>query len=130
MNDKTKDCMEEPKESQSTMSRGAQLAMELSKEKKRLQDDLGELQEQYENVQPTTPKGTADWYVKWLAVIMAVIGVFLISSGLTFYGQLSYIVSAIGWIYVGMCWKDHAIMIGSSITGTAVAMNLVRALIG
>lgn len=128
MNDKNIDyVIEEPK---STMSRGAQLALELSKEKKRLEGELGELQEQYEEVQPTTPKGTSDWYVKWLAVIMSVIGVFLISSGLTFYGQLCYIVSAIGWAYVGMCWRDQAIMIGSSITGTAVAMNLVRSLIG
>ena len=43
-----------------------------------------------------------------------------------FLGQVSYILSSIGWIYVGMAWSDRAIMIGSSISGTAVMMNLVQ----
>ena len=58
-----------------------------------------------------------------------VIGVcryFLISASLTFYGQMAYIVSCLGWIYVGMQWGDRAIMIGSAVSCTAIAMNLVN----
>jgi hypothetical protein len=33
------------------------------------------------------------------------------------------------WVYVGMAWSDRAIMIGSSISGTAVAMNIVQGLV-
>jgi hypothetical protein len=111
-----------------TMSKAASLAMELSKEKGRLQRELSELQAEFEDVKPTTPTGTVDWYVKWVSVIAAVIGVFLISANLTQAGQVAYILSSIGWVYVGMQWGDRAIMIGSSISGTAVAMNLVQVL--
>ena len=45
------------------------------------------------------------------------------------YGQIAYVISSIGWIYVGMAWSDRAIMIGSSISGTAVMMNLVQGLV-
>ena len=103
--------------------------MELSKERKRLKQELAELHAEVEDLTPTTPTGTVDWYVKWIAMILAVIGVFSISAGFTVYGQVAYILSSIGWVYVGMAWSDRAIMIGSSITGTAVAMNLVTALV-
>ena len=59
-------------------------------------------------------------------MILAVLGVFLISASYTLYGQVTYLLSAIGWIYVGMQWGDRAIMIGSAVTGTAVAMNLIE----
>lgn len=110
-------------------SRAANLAMELSKERKRLKAELAELHAEVEDLTPTTPTGTLDWYVKWIAMILAVMGVFSISAGFTFYGQVAYILSSIGWVYVGMAWSDRAIMIGSSISGTAVAMNLVQGLL-
>ena len=120
---------EEFKES-SRESRAANLAMELSKERKRLKQELAELQTEVEDLTPTTPTGTPDWYVKWTATILAVIGVFIISAGLSHYGQILYLISSICWVYVGIAWGDRAIMIGSSITGTAVAMNLVNYYVG
>ena len=108
------------------MSKAGRLAMELANEKKRLNQELKELQAEYDEVKPTTPTGTRDWYVKWLSMILAVVGVFLISASYTFYGQITYFLSAIGWIYVGMQWGDRAIMIGSAVTGTAVAMSLIE----
>ena len=113
---------------ESTNSRATKLAMELSKERKRLKQELAELQTEVEDLTPTTPTGTTDWYVKWAATILAVAGVFLISAGFTQYGQIAYLVASACWVYVGMVWSDRAIMIGSSITGTAVAMNLVTSL--
>jgi hypothetical protein len=115
---------EEYKEA-SSESRARNLAMELSKERKRLKQELAELQHEVEDLTPTTPTGTPDWYVKWAATFLAVAGVFLISAGLTTYGQIAYILSSMCWVFVGMVWSDRAIMIGSSISGTAVAMNLV-----
>jgi hypothetical protein len=109
-------------------NRASQLAAELSKERKRLKQELAELQHEVEDLTPTTPTGTVDWYVKWASMVLAVIGVFSISAGFTMYGQIAYILSSIGWVFVGMQWSDRAIMIGSSISGTAVAMNLVQGL--
>ena len=107
-------------------SKAGRLAMELAAEKKRLAQDLEELQGEYDDIKPLTPTGTRDWYVKWSSMILGVMGVFLISAEVYLFGQLAYLISAIGWIYVGMQWGDRAIMIGSAISGTAVAMFLIE----
>jgi len=113
----------------SQMTKAGKLAMELGAERKRLKKELLELQSEVEDLTPTTPVGTTDWYIKWAAMGFAVCGVFLISAGLVFWGQVAYMVSSVGWIFVGMAWGDRAIMIGSAITGTAVAMNFVQGLL-
>ena len=46
-------------------SKAGRLAMELSVEKKRLTQELEELQGEYDDIKPLTPTGTRDWYVKW-----------------------------------------------------------------
>ena len=113
----------------SQMSKAGKLAMELSAERKRLKKELSEMASEVEDLTPTTPTGTVDWYIKWGAMGFAVCGVFLISAGLVFWGQIAYMISSVGWIMVGMAWGDRAIMIGSAITGTAVAMNFVQGFI-
>ena len=50
------------------------------------------------------------------------------SAGFVMQGQIAYILSAAGWVYVGMQWSDRAIMIGSAISGTAVMMSMVTGL--
>ena len=114
----------------STMSKGAKLAMELNAERKRLKQEMEELQLEVEDLKPATPTGTIDSHVKWVATILAVCGVFAMSAGLEQEGQWLYAVSAVAWVYVGHCWNDKAIMIGSAITGTSVLMNLVEVLLG
>ena len=114
----------------STMGKGAKLAMELNAERKRLKQEMDDLQVEVEDLRPATPTGTIDSHVKWVATIFAVVGVFIMSAGLTTEGQILYALSAGAWIYVGHCWNDKAIMIGSAITGTSVLMNLVEVLIG
>ena len=100
--------------------------MELSKEKKRLNEELSALQAEYENLAPTTPVGTVDWYIKWVAVIAAVAGIFITSAGLFVVGQVLYLIGSISWTVVGIYWNDKAIILGSIIPATAVALNLVR----
>jgi hypothetical protein len=121
------DVKEKYKDSQ--MSKAGKLAMELGAERKRLKKELSEMAMEVEDLTPTTPTGTVDWYVKWIAMGLAVAGVFLMSAGFTYWGQVSYIVSSFGWVFVGMAWGDRAIMSGSAITGTAVAMNFVERLV-
>ena len=113
----------------SAMTKAGRLAMELSHEKRRLKQELEELQTEYDEIKPTTPTRTKDWYVKWVSMLLAVAGVFLISASFTLYGQIAYLISTVGWIYVGMQWGDRAIMIGSAVSGTAIAMNIVTSLV-
>ena len=63
-----------------------------------------------------------------MATFLSVSGIFLMSAGLGLQGQIAYVISALGWIFVGVQWGDRAIMIGSSISATAVMMDLVRTL--
>jgi len=111
------------------MSKAGSLAMELSKEKKRLQEELAEMQAQFEEVSPSTPSGGPDSYLKWVGVISAVIGIFLQNAGLPIYGQLFYIIGAYSWTAVGFYWNDKAVMLGSVIPATATAMNLTKNLL-
>jgi len=108
------------------MGKAASLAMELSKEKKRLQEELEEMQAQFEEVSPSTPSGGPDSYLKWIGVIAAVLGIFLQNAGLPIYGQLFYIVGACSWTAVGFYWNDKAVMLGSVIPATSVAMSLIQ----
>jgi len=111
-----------------TTSKAGQLARELNAERNRLKQELEEAQVQVEDLTPVTPEGTIDSYIKWLATILAVTGVFLQSADFMTAGKVAYAFSSIAWIYVGHCWNDKAIMIGSAITGTAVLMNLAEML--
>jgi len=126
--EKTQEIREEVKEKfeGSTMTKTGRLAMELAAERSRLRQEMEELQVQVEDLSPATPTGTVDSYVKWAATILAVIGVFLQSADFMTMGKIAYALSSIAWIYVGHCWNDKAIMIGSAITGTAVLLNLAE----
>jgi len=84
----------------STPSKLSLLAQELRLEKKRLQQDLDELQSDYDDVKPMTPTGTPDWYVKWTAMLLGVVGIFTISAGFVVWGQVAYLLSSCGWVYV------------------------------
>jgi hypothetical protein len=110
----------------SAMSKTGRLAMELNAERSRLRQEMEELQVKVEDLSPATPTGTVDSYVKWAATIHAVVGVFLQSAGFMTEGKIAYALSSMAWVYVGHCWNDKAIMIGSAITGTAVLMNLAE----
>lgn len=110
----------------STMSKAGRLAMELAQERKRLKQELEELQAEADDLRPTTPTGTTDYYAKWGATILAIFGVFLMQAELYVYGQVTYFFASCLWVFVGGVWNDRAIMIGSAITATAVAMSLVQ----
>jgi hypothetical protein len=107
-------------------SKAGQLARELNAERQRLKEELAEAQEQVDIFSPSTPTGGIDSYIKWVATILAVLGVFLQSADFMTTGKVAYALSSIGWVYVGHLWNDKAIMIGSAITGTAVLMNLAE----
>lgn len=107
-------------------SRAGRLARELNAERHRLQQELAEAQEQVDIFAPSTPTGGLDSYIKWLATVLAVSGVFLQSAEFMTAGKVAYALSSVAWVYVGHCWNDKAIMIGSAITGTAVLMNLAK----
>lgn len=112
------------------MSKAASLAMELSKEKARLQRELEELQHDFEVVAPSTPTGGPDSYLKWVGVLFAVGGIFIQSAGFSLYGQICYLLGASAWTMVGVYWNDKAVMLGSVIPATATALAIAQKVFG
>ena len=117
-------------EPERVVTRATQLAMELSKEKRRLTEELAALQEEYNTFAPSTPTGTVDWYIKWIGVLSVVVGIFLQNAGFYPWGQVCYLAGAVAWTIVGIIWNDRAVMLGSVIPATATALGLVQTLIG
>jgi hypothetical protein len=111
------------------MSKAGSLAMQLSKEKKRLQEELDEMHQQYEEVSPSTPTGGVDSYLKWIGVVFAVGGIFLQNSDMPLLGQLFYLIGAYSWTAVGFYWNDKAVMLGSVIPATVTSMNLMKEMV-
>lgn len=103
--------------------------MKVRTERNRLRQELDEIQGLVEELSPATPIGTVDSYIKWVATVLSVAGVFAMSAGFGVFGQVFYALAAISWVYVGHCWNDKAIMIGSAITGTSVCMNLTQLIV-
>jgi len=120
---------EEIKKEERQMSKAGSLAMELSKEKRRLQEELEEMQQQFEEVSPSTPTGGPDSYLKWIGVVSAVAGIFFQNADLPLVGQVFYVVGAFSWTAVGFYWNDKAVMLGSVIPATVTAMSLVKELV-
>jgi hypothetical protein len=131
LSSKTDEIREEAKEQvkNSAMSESGKKAMQFMSERNRLRQELQEMETLVEELSPVTSTGKSDEYVKWIATVLAISGVFMISAEMGTIGQICYMLSSVCWVYVGASWNDKAIMIGSAITGTSVAMNLTKYLI-
>ena len=131
MSSKTEEIREEAREQvrDSAMSESGKKAMQFMTERNRLRQELQEMEATVADLSPVTSTGGIDEYVKWVATFLAITGVFMMSADLGTMGQVCYALSSVCWIYVGTIWNDKAIMIGSAITGTSVAMNLTSQLL-
>ena len=59
-----------------------------------------------------TPKGDISWYVKWISSFIIVIAMSLRGvEGMQFYDLALSIVGVSGWLWVGLIWKDRALII-------------------
>jgi len=76
-----------------------------------------------------TPNSGASWYVKWTA------SVFIITSmsmrgidGLQFYDLLLSTVGVSGWLWVGILWKDRALILLNGIGLALLLRTLLQTL--
>ena len=74
-----------------------------------------------------TPKYTIDWYIKWAASILLLVAMCIRSAqfnaaldlGLSFIGIL-------GWLWVGILWKDRAIIIVNGAASVILLTGILR----
>ena len=112
------------------MTKTGHLAMELSKEKKRLTQELKELQIEVDDLKPTTPTGTIDWYVKWVASIFLLTAMSMRGIPEYQHYDLSFsIIGVIGWLVVSMIWEDRALIVLNAIGLALLLKNLFQAFV-
>ena len=73
-----------------------------------------------------TPKGDISWYVKWISSFIIVIAMSLRGvEGMQFYDLALSIVGVSGWLWVGLIWKDRALIILNAVGLFFLIRNLL-----
>jgi len=76
-----------------------------------------------------TPKYTLDWYVKWVASIMILIGMSIRGvDGLQIYDLSVSIIGIALWLWVSILWKDRALIILNAVGLLFLIRNLIGAI--
>ena len=78
-----------------------------------------------------TPKQTLDWYVKWVASSMLLMGMSMRGiDGLQIYDLTISITGVILWLWVSILWKDRALIVVNSVGLLLLVRNLITMLNG
>tara|TARA_S200002703_G_scaffold43096_1_gene37491 strand:- start:379 stop:678 length:300 start_codon:yes stop_codon:yes gene_type:complete len=73
-----------------------------------------------------TPKGDMSWYVKWISSFVIVIAMSLRGiEGMQFYDLILSLIGVTGWLWVGMIWKDRALIILNAVGLVILFKNLL-----
>ena len=76
-----------------------------------------------------TPKGDLSWYVKWASSLIIVSAMSLRGiEGMQFYDLTLSIVGVTGWLWVGLLWKDRALIILNALGLMFLLKNLASLL--
>lgn len=76
-----------------------------------------------------TPKGDLSWYVKWASSLIIVSAMSLRGiEGMQFYDLTLSIVGVTGWLWVGLLWKDRALIILNALGLMFLLKNLATLL--
>ena len=76
-----------------------------------------------------TPKGDLSWYVKWTSSLIIVSAMSLRGiEGMQFYDLTLSIVGVTGWLWVGLLWKDRALIILNALGLMFLLKNLATLL--
>lgn len=80
-----------------------------------------------------TPKGTLDWYLKWIGSIWLLVAIALRSTGLPelqVYDVLLSFSGTLMWAVVGFIWRDRAIIIINAVAAIMLLGGLLTRLVG
>ena len=77
-------------------------------------------------IKKLTPIGTLDWYIKWIASIIILIGMCLTSINFIPYNLFFHLVGVVGWLVVGVMWHDRALMVVNSVAALIFFMGILN----
>ena len=72
-----------------------------------------------------TPYKTKDWYIKWGASIILIVGIILTSNNIYPLNLYFDIVGLTGWFIVGMIWNDRALIVINVVSLAILTNGLV-----
>jgi len=73
-----------------------------------------------------TPKGDISWYVKWISSSIIICAMSIRGmEGLQFIDLILSILGVAGWLWVGLIWKDRALIILNAVGLFLLVKNLL-----
>ena len=74
----------------------------------------------------TTPLHTKDWYIKWAASLILLVGMLLTSNNVFPINLFFHVVGLSGWLIVAMMWNDRALIIINSVSIAILTNGLIH----
>ena len=72
-----------------------------------------------------TPTHTLDWYVKWIASVILVVGVILTSNNIYPLNLIVHAIGMFGWFIVAIVWNDRALLVINAVSLALLLNGLV-----
>ena len=72
-----------------------------------------------------TPTHTFDWYVKWIASVVLVVGVILTSNNIYPLNLMIHAIGMFGWFIVAIIWNDRALLVINAVSLVLLLNGLV-----
>ena len=72
-----------------------------------------------------TPKYTLDWYIKWVASLVLIVGVILTSNNVFPANLIFHALGMFGWFIVGILWNDRALIVINAVTLALMSNGLI-----
>jgi len=79
-----------------------------------------------------TPKGTLDWYIKWIASAIVLVAVMCrsVEEIPKIYDVALSFVGCLGWGIVGYMWHDRALVLLNGVLTVVLGISILRWLAG
>jgi len=86
-----------------------------------------------------TPKQDLSWYIKWTASVFILTAVFFRAAGedaivfsypANLYDQVFSLIGTLGWLCVGLLWKDRALIMLNAVIVTVLGQAIIMKLVG
>ena len=72
-----------------------------------------------------TPTHTLDWYIKWIASVVLVVGVILTSNNIYPLNLMVHAIGMFGWFIVAIIWNDRALLVINAVSLVLLINGLV-----
>ena len=70
-----------------------------------------------------TPTHTKDWYIKWAASVVLLLGMLLTANNIYPLNLVFHVIGLSGWFTVALIWNDRALIV---INAVSIAIDVSR----